>query len=216
MLRAAPLLILLASVARAEPMIWLVAESRVPFSADASAGAAPESLRLYTETRLAPTTNHVDEVFFRVGPIWELHEYLFLAAHGTAVINDAAAGPANELRLELEPNLRGRLGQFTFNDRNRLEYRLIDDESRFRYRNQFRLNWAPEGAKVMPFLSEEMLIDLSGLGFNQNRLIVGVGFQVRADTRLDAGYLLRSRYAANAWAHDHAFWAQLVYTPKAP
>jgi hypothetical protein len=38
---------------------------------------------------------------------------------------------------------------------------------------------------------------------HQNRLAAGLGFVVAPRTRLDVGYMLRSRAASDAWEHDH-------------
>ena len=54
----------------------------------------------------------------------------------------------------------------------------------------------------VPFLWDELLID-SIDGVHQNRLAGGMGFVIAPKTRLDVGYMLRSRDTNEGWEHDH-------------
>ena len=45
-------------------------------------------------------------------------------------------------------------------------------------------------------------MDLSGLGLNQNRLQFGLGRMLSATTRLDVGYMIRSREDPTGRDHD--------------
>ena len=178
----------------------------------------PNSLRLATDFRYAGEAGGLYQSFLRVGPIWDLHPHLQLAAHATAIgLRRGAGAYGQEHRLELEPTLRGRWGHVAVNDRNRLEYRWGSAGPRWRYRNQFGLNFGPADARWIPFVWDEVLFDLSGTptpGFSQNRAAIGIGRKLSDSTRLNLGYVLRSRQTVpSGWEHDHIAQVNVVFTP---
>lgn len=208
-----------AAPAGADTESWNWLEVRLPLS-DGSYGL-PQSLRLFTDLRYAGRAGGLYQTFFRVGPLWDLHPNLFLATHVTSAANRSGTGAfEQEHRLELEPNLRARFGALAVNDRNRLEYRWGTAGPRWRYRNQVWLNYAPAGASWIPFVWDEILFDLAGTsvtGFTQNRASVGLGRMLSDATRLNLGYVLRSRMtSASAWEHDHVALVNLAFAPSVP
>lgn len=225
------------SVARADFETWVPVELRVPLYSTEVPRFPRVDLRVITEARFALRFNGLEQAFLRVGPIFYLSRFFFLALHGS-IAADAAVPAAGmptrlqeEARFELEPNFFGRLGPLTFLNRNRFEYRWRQDDQRTRLRLLLRVNAAPVGWRVMPFVQEEMLFDLtdtrpagtSGVpptpGFNQNRLQVGVGIQILPNVRLDVAFLLRVRAqpGMSEWAYDMGPWVQLfIDVPPRP
>jgi hypothetical protein len=192
-----------AEIARADQEAWVWVENRVPIVRAEGAKFPRIDLRTFVDVRVNRRNGGLHQSFFRAGPLFFLSSFLFVGVHGTIYADRLASGAFDqEARFELEPNLFGRLGDFTFNDRNRFEARFREDSTRYRYRNQLRVNYAPKGAKWIPYLWEEVLVDLSGLGVNQNRLSFGLGRMISDSTRLEAGFLLRSREDASGWTHD--------------
>lgn len=191
------------------------------------------------EPRFAGRFNGVEQLFVRTGPVVYFTPWFFLAAHAT-VLADALSTTAGmptrmeeEARAELEPNFFGRIGPFTIANRNRFEYRWRQTSQRVRLRTQLRVNLAPQGWRVMPFVQDELLLDAwdsripadgtlpSGVaptpGLNQNRTIVGVGFQLSGNVRLDVAMLIRARQQPGMtdWAVDLGPWIQIfVDAPK--
>ncbi|UQA63130.1 DUF2490 domain-containing protein [Polyangium aurulentum] len=208
MKRALSLPLFLAAVtasttARADYEAWLWLENRVPVLRADTPSFPRIDLRLVTDVRLNGRSGGLAQSFFRVGPLFYLTNFLMIGVHGTIYADRLASGAFDqEARFELEPNLFGRLGDFTFNDRNRFEARFRESGTRYRYRNQLRINYAPKGARWIPFIWDELLVDLSGLGVNQNRAQVGLGRQLWSNVRLDVGVMLRSREEAAGWVHD--------------
>ena len=179
--------------ARADFETWIWAEARVPVITAPTPAFPRLDWRVFTDARMNVRSGGLSQLFFRTGPLLYVTSWMFIGLHGT-VYADRLGKPAGDLeagdfdqeaRVELEPNLFWRLGDFTFNDRNRLEYRWREYETRYRYRNQLRVNYAPRGAAWIPFVWDELLVDLSGKGVNQNRFNVGLGRMVNAHTRLD-------------------------------
>lgn len=206
----------LAAPAAADVESWNWLETRIPLS-DGQHGL-PHSLRTWTDARFGGRYPGLGALFLRVGPIWELHPNLFLATHVTSYGLQPAVGAfEQEYRAEFEPNLRGRWGDLVLGDRNRLELRWrpagAGAGTRWRYRNLARVNYQPAGARWIPFVWNEALIDLSGTYYSENRAAVGLGHQFDNGVRVDAAYLLRSRFSAGAWEQDHIANLVLFFAP---
>lgn len=209
---------LCAAPARADVELWTPVEARGSLGA-APGGWAPTKLRAIVEARQKLDGAQGSQVFLRTGPIWELGNGHFLALHGAAAFARGAPDQpwGLERRLEVEPNFLWRLPALALSlaDRNRLELRsLASGELRWRYRNQLRLNYTGFGG-FAPFAWDEVLYDLSGAGFNQNRLAAGIALVPAPGRRVDLGVLLRHRRAdASApWDADVALWVQLFADP---
>lgn len=195
---------------------WVVFEYRL-LLADATDTHPRLSLRINNDNRFAQLSEGLDLNFIRIGPILDVKPWLMVAAHGTAIADRLGNGAhSTEYRIELEPTFQGRVGDFTWFDRNRGEYRF-GDKQRLRYRNLLRVNYAPQGARILPFVWDEILVEqdleLEGgadEGFNQNRLSAGLGFMIHDGTRLDVGYIRRSKTVNGEWVGDNVLWTSLL------
>lgn len=220
--RALGFLVLLASVAlerraRADGEIWLWTENRLAIVRSDEPAFPRLDWRVFTDFRINRRSEGLAQAFLRTGPLLYVAPFLFVGVHGTIYSDRLPSGRHDqEARAELEPNLFGRVGDVTFNDRNRLEYRTRESGERWRYRNQLRVGYAPPGAKWIPFVWDEGLVDLSGLGFNQNRLEFGLGRMLDPATRLDVGYMIRSREESGTWRHDHVLNLSLFFDAPRP
>lgn len=201
--------------ARADVESWNWIEYRLPIVGE-NQNFPKTSLRVFTDARLNARSNGLDNLFLRVGPLVDVTPWMFVGFHGTLLADRLANGDfEQEVRAEIEPNIYGRFGDFTYNDRNRLEYRMRPTSGKFRYRNQLRVNYAPKDAKIIPYIWDEVLIDLAGEYFNQNRATIGFGIVFNENTRLDLGYILRTRYENQKWENDHiALVSLFVDIPK--
>lgn len=195
------------AAASADTEYWGWFETRIPI-------ARPVSLRVLSDVRIGGRDPGLGWSFLRVGPLWHLAPGFMLGTHYTAIaIQDRPDVFVQEHRAELEPNFFGRLGDFTWNDRNRLEYRWRPADQHFRYRNQLRVNYAPAGAKLIPFAWDEVLVELNGAG-GQNRAEVGVGYQLTEALRFDVGGMVRTRSATwAAYDHDLVLNTYLYFAP---
>jgi hypothetical protein len=203
--------------ARADGELWLWAENRVAVVKSERPAFPRVDWRVFTDVRMNGRNDGLHQSFLRTGPLFFLTDFLFVGLHGTIYADRQASGAfAQEGRLEVEPNLFGRIGDFTVNDRNRGELRERATGTRFRYRNQLRVNYAPKNAKWIPFVWDEVLVDLSGMGFHQNRLETGLGRVLGDGARLDVGYMFRSREEPTGWAHDHILNLYLFFDAPKP
>jgi hypothetical protein len=104
-----------------------------------------------------------------------------------------------EWRQENQPSLsvtlKSKLFGFDLSDRSRLEYR--DREIKkdiWRYRNKLTIRLPLEftGLKLKPYLADEVFINLDEEGYNNNRLYVGVSFELSKNLTGDVFYLWQS------------------------
>ncbi len=204
-----------ASPVSAEPEFWNWYEWRVPVVAKAPLTDRPVQLRVLSDLRFGPRYPGLGLAFLRTGPVWSLADWAVLALHGTVIPTQVREGVwVQEYRLEVEPTVSGRLGDWTWSDRNRLEYRMRPDDQHFRYRNLLRFNLAPQGATCIPYAWDEALVELSPDGFAQNRAEIGIGHVLGGPTRLDVGLMARSRRGSDGvWAHDTILHTSWVFTP---
>jgi Protein of unknown function (DUF2490) len=187
----------------ADEEAWFWVENRVPVIRTEKPGYPRIDIRTFADVRLNNRSNGLAQSFLRVGPLFYLTNFLFVGVHGTIYADRLPTGVFDqETRFEVEPNFFGRLGPFTWNDRNRFEFRYRSEETRYRYRNQLRINLAPKSWRTIPFVWDEVLVELSGLGLNQNRAEIGIGRQLAPNIRLDAGFMIRSREDATGWHQD--------------
>jgi hypothetical protein len=201
----------LSGVARADQELWLWSEMRLPV-ASTEEFPVRTTLRVWNDARFSGRRDGLHQLFLRVGPLFDLTPWLFVGVHGTVYADHLATGQfEEERRAELEPNLYWRWGAFTFSDRNRLEYRWRDSGDGWRYRNQLRINYAPEGQTFIPFVWDEVLVPLFDEGSPQNRLMAGLGVSTTPSTRIEVGYMWRARHEAEEWQHDHIAVLYLFY-----
>lgn len=198
--------------AQADGEAWIWIENRVPIVRANTPRFPRVDWRTLSDLRVNTRSKGLAQAFLRTGPLFFPTDFLFVATHGTIYTERLATGAhEQEARLELEPNVFGRIGDFTFNERSRGEYRYRESGVRWRYRNQLRVNYAPIGARWIPFFWDEVFVDLSGAGFNQNRFQVGLARMLDATTRLDVGYMIRSREEPTGWGHDHVININLYF-----
>lgn len=95
------------------------------------------------------------------------------------------------------------LGKFSFNSRNRFEYRHFDYKADSgRYRNKFTLKYPLKVAKfeVQPFVSDEIFFGFGGTNqFNQNRFTSGLGFDIIKNIKGEIYYMLVTVKRPTGW-----------------
>ncbi|MEK6336323.1 MAG: DUF2490 domain-containing protein [Acidobacteriota bacterium] len=101
--------------------------------------------------------------------------------YGTSV--GSTDDPFREHRLVTEQTLRQMLpGQLLLSDRNREDFRFVDGDFSFRYRNRVTLEREVhtfKGRSVTPYVSGEIFYDTRYHTWNRNRWAVGVQHSLR-------------------------------------
>jgi hypothetical protein len=113
----------------------------------------------------------------------------------------------DEYRPSALLSYRGKLGDWSFANRHRLEYRMFEGGAgeRFRYRNETRLiaPFEVEAFKAKPFFEEEFFYEFDGNGFNFNWLTGGLRWKVRDGVFTKLGYRWQAAKYGDDWSHRH-------------
>ncbi|MBM3259423.1 MAG: DUF2490 domain-containing protein [Candidatus Sericytochromatia bacterium] len=208
----------------AEPEAWFWQEVRLPLMQTAPVTDKPLQWRLSTDLRLGSRYGGLGGQFLRTGALWTVSPEWLVATQVAAITSQASPGSWDqEYRIELEPNQLGRWGDVVWLDRHRVEwrFRIAAGQQSLRYRNLFRVMWAPDGAAWMPFAWIEGLFDANPAGFAANdlglaqiRSQAGVARRLGEATRLDLGLMIRSQFRNGNWAQDPVFNVALLSVPQ--
>ncbi len=202
--------------ARADEELWGAVETRTRWSSPSP--WLPSQLRVWTETRYAGRTSGLYVGFVRGGPIWDVNPNLFVVLQGVIVPLMGPNGSfIREHRIEFEPNLVGRWGDFAASSRNRFAGQWRGSDGVYLYRNLARINYAPVGQWWQPFLSDEVLFDVGNTRLFQNRTFLGLGMLLDGRSRFDISVFARTRRdSANEWVWDKGVMLYLYLDPPRP
>lgn len=140
-----------------------------------------------------------DERYVTLDPAYSAAKWLKLGAELRHVFGGA------ENRLSLVPVLKAKLGSYSFDDRNKIEYRMRDKKGNsFRYRNRLKVtrNLAVSGFEFAPFASDEIFYDFSKSEFSRNEFVIGAKTKVAKQISLSVYYLLQSAIQ-KSWDSTH-------------
>ena len=113
---------------------------------------------------------------------------------------------AGDWKDENRPHINGtfqwKAGPVRFSNRHRLEYRTREDADDFwRYRSKLRADlpssWT--GARIQPYLSDEVYVDLKAEELNQNRASIGFKAPLNDHLKIDVYYLFLSGKNKDEW-----------------
>lgn len=175
----------------------------------------PDRLRVYSEAQFASDLG-LQQSLLRVGPVWVLWPWLNVATHLASV---SAAGTdkqfIQELRCEFEPSLSGELlPDLRWNNRHRLEYRIRPDKQSWRYSTRLGLNYRIAKSNWTAFVSDELHFELSGSGLNQNRLLLGLSYQLTPSTQLSLSWINRLLPLETSWNAENGVFLSLYYSSQ--
>ncbi len=118
-------------------------------------------------------------------------------------------------KYENMPNLNGTvkfdLFNLKFSDRNRIEYRDIEDKKdNWRYRNKVTVSLPKlTSFELQPYLADEIFVDLNKGIFNKNRLYAGTSFKLLKELKAEVFYLFESSEAADKWSNINVIGTKL-------
>lgn len=137
----------------------------------------PKQFKVQTETQFSESG--YQQFLLRTGPIWTVNSWLDFAAYASAVNTVGFQDFYKEMRWEIEPLFKGQMGQWDWSNRNRLVYRVLHNDTGWRYRNQTKFVYPLKDSSWHIFLSDELFISPQ-YGLEQNRWVMGVGQQFNA------------------------------------
>ena len=194
-----------------ETEAWTSLEVLVPLHDTASAG--PHALRIANDFRYGAGYPGIGQALLRVGPIWDPLPMLQVAAHLSSNVEQRAPGSfVQEMRGEIEPSLKWRVGDLQVHDRFRVERRWFPTEARWRLRNRVQLTYQPKEWTWTPFVSEEGFLEDGS--FNQSRLRLGAWYRFSPHSRIAPGYMLVSKESGGIWEHTQVLTLSYQFSPQ--
>lgn len=148
---------------------------------------------------------------FEPGLVYEFNEYLEFGIsykyerEREYAVEDVWEDWLYEHRIQLEPTLKWKWGGFKLSDRNRFEYRILEDrDNKWRYRNRLKIkrSLALWDIEFTPYCSEEIFCDFHGEGLYKNRFGVGISKELTSVLELEVYYLLESGKEDDEWHHS--------------
>lgn len=126
-------------------------------------------------------------------------------------------GWRDEYRPSAILSYRTKIGDWSFSNRHRLEYRTFERGSaandRIRYRNETRLiaPWEFTRLNAKPFVEEEAFYEFTDAGFNYNWLTMGMRWPVREGVVAKLGYRWQVSNFGSGWDHRHQLVTGLLF-----
>lgn len=147
----------------------------------------------------------VSEVFYwesNQGLLFNINEHLDIATQYRFNTTQKTNGDwIKEHRVELEPTVKWKMGDFQFSDRNRIAYRIVDGKEKWRYRNRIKLGKtvSMKNIEITPFASNEFFYDFDQNKYNQNRAAAGFSKKITKNAGLEIYYMYQSIKSGENW-----------------
>ena len=115
----------------------------------------------------------------------------------------------DEYRPSAILSYRTKLGDWSFSNRHRLEYRMFEKSSsapeRVRYRNETRLiaPWEFGSLKAKFFVEEEFFYEFTDAGFNFNWVTYGLRWKLKDGVIAKLGHRWQAFKFGDEWNHRH-------------
>ena len=121
----------------------------------------------------------------------------------------------DEHRLEIQPNFKWTIFGLDMSDRNRFDYRSIEGEEKWRYRNRIKIgkDLSVSDFEFSPYIYQEFFYDFKKDEYNQNRAGIGVVKQLTDTVSLDVYYQLRNDKDSDGhWSNKHIIGTTLAFS----
>ena len=122
----------------------------------------------------------------------------------------------DEYRPSAILSYRTQLGDWSFWNRSRLEYRMFEGDGasdRFRYRNETRFvaPWEFTRWNMRPFLEQEFFYEFTDSGYNFNWLTTGMRWKLTDGVIAKLGYRWQAAKFSDEWTHRHQLVTGLLF-----
>lgn len=170
------------------------------------------TLALEEEFRFGDDASEFFYHHYDAGLLYDVNKNLSLGVNYRQVYELKGDKFKGEERPHISAILKGDLGGFQLDDRNRLEYRHFNYQSDFwRYRNKFtaRFPWKFTKFKIQPYLADEIFVDFKETDFSRNRFYSGLGFNLTKNIKADVYYLLQVNKSSGKWTKANVLGTKL-------
>lgn len=176
------------------------------------AGSINDNLdfRIKPEFRYNGDSGNHYYTYFDVGLDWKIKDWFILGPYYRHVNEKKKEDWKVEYRPHLNATFKWELLGLSFSDRNRLEYRIKEDKSFFRYRNKLMAN-LPKFTqfKIQPYIAEEPFYDFDANEVNKNRLYAGFDFNIAKKLKAGVYYIFESRKEKDGWTNVNVLGVDL-------
>lgn len=151
-----------------------------------------EEFRLGSEEDFSSGNNNNNYYFHtEIGVSLEAAKWLDVAFLFREIFDHGSAGWENEFRPQFDATLKRSWKHFGIEDRNRFEYRIIENSRNigyYRNRPKFRFPFIIKNCSVAPYIADEIFVDLGNGAFGINRLYGGIEISPSGSIGLDLYY----------------------------
>ena len=149
---------------------------------------------------------------FDIGFDWKVNNWLVIGPYYRHVEEKKNS----DWKVEYQPNMNAtvkfNLFGIDFSDRNRIEYRIKEDDDFYRYRNKLTAKFKKMTQfDIQPYIAEEPFYDFDADEFNKNRLYSGFSCTIFEKLKTDVYYILESRRSNNHWTEVNVFGINFRY-----
>ncbi len=150
---------------------------------------------------------------FDIGLDWKVKDWFILSPYYRHVNEKKKGDWKVEYRPHLNAIFKWKLLGLSFDDRNRLEYRIKEDKEFFRYINKLTVKLPKvTQLKIQPYIAEEPFYDFDANELNKNRVYAGVNFKVVKNLKGGLYYILESRKSKEDWTNVGILASSLSYS----
>ncbi len=138
---------------------------------------------------------------YKLNPKWS-----FEAGYRQAYLK-LRSGWRQEYRPHINLAYRGKMGEWVFRNRHRLEFRYFEGDANdhIRYRNEsvWTAPYKVLGDSLTPYISEEFFYEFTDNDFTVNWLTFGISRSITKNTKFKLGYRLQSQKFGGVWDNRH-------------
>ncbi len=141
------------------------------------------------------------------GVVYKPNKHLQYAIGYKYELSKGASRWSEEHRLEQILTLKGAWRGFKGSVGTRFEYRSIDADERWRWREKAKISRpiVLGNIEVSPYLSEEFFYDFKTDEYNQNRAVIGVAKKLSSDVEVDLYYMYKANLRSSGWSGVNIF-----------
>jgi hypothetical protein len=119
----------------------------------------------------------------------------------------------DEHRMEIISIIKWKWSGFHLMVRNRIEYRSIEGDNRWRLREKLKIKKPYEiiGLRFVPFISEEIFYDFKDDEFNQNRFKAGITKEITKHLEIDLYSMYKSNRSNGDWFGVNVLGTEFIF-----
>ena len=136
------------------------------------------------------------------GMVYKPNTHMQYAVGYKYELKNGASRWSEEHRLEQILTLKGAWLGFKGSVGTRVEYRSIDGDEKWRWREKVTISRpiVLGHLKLAPYLSEELFFDFKTDEYNQNRAVLGVAKKLSSSVEVDLYYMYRADLKSSGWS----------------